>query len=146
MRIFEHTIWIARPREAVFDYFTDWSAAPEWRSYVRSMNPATAGPVQAGSTINVVMDVAGEEYAFTLSVVTFERPSLWRHKTNETDFNGFIEYRFEPEANGTRVTMSCVVKPISVYGWLGLPLIWLRGGKSYREQLPKLKSAMESAR
>ena len=144
MRIFEHTIWIARPREAVFDFFTNWSRAPEWRSYVRSMTPASDGPLQAGSTITVVIDVAGEEQTFTLTVVTFERPSLWRHKTDETDFMGFIEYRFEPETNGTRVTLSCVVKPISLYGWLGLPLMWLVGGRSYRDQLPKLKTVMES--
>jgi uncharacterized protein YndB with AHSA1/START domain len=146
MRIFEHTIWIARPREAVFDYFTNFSAAAEWRSYVRSMVPKGDGAIQAGSTISVVMDVAGEEHTFTLTVVTCERPSLWRHRTNETDFNGFLEYRFEPERNGTRVTMSCVAKPISLYGWLGLPLMWLARGKSYRDQLPKLKSVMESAR
>jgi uncharacterized protein YndB with AHSA1/START domain len=145
MRIFEHTIWIARPREAVFDYFTNFRVAPEWRSYVRSMTPVGEGPVKAGSAITVVMDVAGEEYTFTLNVLTCERPSLWRHRTNETDFNGFIEYRFEPEGNGTRVTMSCEAKPISLYGWLGLPLMWLSRGKSYRDQLPKLKSVMESS-
>ena len=146
MRIFEHTIWIARPREAVFDYFTTWDAAPEWRSYVRSMAPATTEPVRAGSTINVVMDVAGEENTFKLMVVACDRPSLWRHRTNETDFNGFIEYKFEEESNGTRVKLSCEAKPISLYGWLGLPLMLLARGKPYRDQLPRLKAVMESAK
>ncbi len=144
MQLFTHTIWIAKSREAVFDYFIDFDQAPRWRSYVRTMAPADAGPLHAGSKVHVVMDVGGDPYEFDLEVLTFERPSLWRHRTNETDFLGAIEYRFESEAQGTRVTMSCHVRPVGWYGWLGMPLLWLRRGKSYREQLPQLKRAMEA--
>ena len=145
MQIFRHTILIARPREVVFDFFVNWDAAPQWRAFVRSMRPATDAPVRAGSTINVVMDIAGEEYKFDMKVITCDRPSLWRHQTDETDFNGFIEYRFDEESDGTRVTMTGVAKPRSLYGWLGLPLMWLGRKRSYREQLGKLERALEAA-
>jgi len=145
MHIFKHTIWIDRPREAVFDYFTDFSKASEWRQYVRAMEPADAGRVRAGSRVHVTMDLSGDEYAFDLEVLVCERPSLWRHRTNETDFRGFIEYRFDEERGGTRVTLSFVAKPVGLYGWLAAPLVWMRGGKSYREQLPRLKHMMEAA-
>ena len=39
--------------------------------------------------------------------------------------------------------MLCDIKPAGLYGWLGLPLMWLSRGKSYREQLPRLKRALE---
>ena len=103
-----------------------------------------SGPLHAGSKVHVVMDVGGDPYEFDLEVLTFERPALWRHRTHETDYRGAIEYRFEPEALGTRVTMSCDVRPVGWYGWLGMPLLLLRRGKSYSEQLPQLKRAMET--
>jgi uncharacterized protein YndB with AHSA1/START domain len=145
MQTFKHTISIARPREEVFDYFTNFAAASEWRLYVRSMIPQGDGAVKTGSKINVVMDVAGGEYAFVMTVLACERPSLWRHQTNEPDFDGYIEYRFEPEQNGTRITFTGDAKPRSLYGWLGLPFMWLSRRRSYREQLPQLKRVLESA-
>jgi len=59
-------------------------------------------------------------------------------------FNGFVEYRFESERAGTRVTMTMDVKPKGLYGWLALPLMLLRREKPYAEQLPHLKRAMEA--
>jgi len=144
-RIFKHTIWVNRPPDAVFDFFTDFAQAARWRQYVRSMAPASPGPIAPGSSINVVLDLNGEEYRFTLEVLAVERPRLWRHRTNEIDFRGYIQYTFESEQQGTRVTMSCVVSPVGFYGWLGLPLMWLKGGMSYREQLPQLKRVMEES-
>jgi len=143
MQVFKHTIWIARPRDAIFDYFVNFEEAPRWRSFVRTMRLVGPGPVRAGSRVHVVMDLNGDDYEFDLEVLTVERPALWRHRTNEVDYHGAIEYRFEPEQQGTRVTMECHVKPVGWYGWLGLPLLWLRRGQSYRDQLPQLKRAME---
>ena len=143
MRLFNHTIWIARRREQVFDFFTDFSQSSRWRSYVRTMELVGPGPVREGSKVHVVMDLQGGEYTFDLHVLACERPSLWRHRTNETDFFGAIEYRFAIEGEGTRVTMIGDAKPVSWYGWLAMPLMWMRRGEAYKEQLPQLKRAME---
>ena len=143
MRIFHHTITIARPREDVFDFFVDFTEAPRWRSYVKSMEPVDGGPVQPGSRIRVKLDLMGEETTYDLNVVAFERPSLWRHRTDEVDFLGYVEYRFDEERGGTRVTLSARAKPVSLYGWLALPLLLLRRGRSYAHQLPQLKRAVE---
>ena len=142
-RIFTHTTWINRTPEAVFDYFIDFSKASSWRQYVRTMALVTPGPVQKGSKIHVEMDMSGHDYTFELEVLVVERPARWRHRTNEIDFSGYIEYAFQPENNGTRVTMSCVVEPKGLYGWLGLPLLMMNRGKGYAEQLPQLKRALE---
>ncbi len=144
MRLFKHTIVIAKPREAVFDFFVDFTNASSWRAFVRTMEPVEPGPVHAGSVIHVVMDLAGGEYAFDLDVLACDRPSLWRHKTNEVDFAGYIEYRFDADPAGTRITFSCEAKPVTLYGWLAIPLLWLRRGRSYREQLPALKRVLET--
>jgi uncharacterized protein YndB with AHSA1/START domain len=144
MRIFTHTVHINRAPEVVFDYFTDFSQAARWRQYVKSMEPMAAGPVRAGSRIKVTMTIGGEESEFMLDVMACEPPSTWRHRTNEKHFKGQIEYRFVAEAGGTRVTMSCDVKPATMYGWFGLPLAMMSRGSGYREQLPSLKRVLES--
>ena len=111
MRLAQHTIWIARTPEEVFDFFIDFSQAPRWRQYVRTMELTGAPPVRAGSQVHVTMDLSGGAYAFDLEVLVCQRPSLWRHRTHESDFSGFIEYHFEPDHAGTRVTMTMKATP-----------------------------------
>jgi hypothetical protein len=144
MQLFKYSIVIARPRETVFDFFADWSKAPLWRQYVRSMDREETGPLGVGSRIRFTIDWAGNEIEYWLTVLAYERPSLWRHRTNETDFGGYIEYRFDEEGLGaTRVTFRCVITPRSLVGWLAMPQMWLSRNRSYREQLPQLKRVLE---
>ncbi len=143
MRFLQHTIWIARATEDVFDFFVDFRQAPRWRQYVRTMERLDDGPLREGSRVGVTMDVMGEAHRFDLQVLACDRPSRWRHRTSEKDFRGFFEYRFEPESTGTRVTMTMDARPVSLYGWLALPLMLLRREKPYADQLPRLKRAIE---
>jgi hypothetical protein len=143
MRIFTYSTSIARPREAVFDFFLDFNQAARWRKFVRSMQPLTPGPIHAGSRIHTTCDLSDGEYVLDLEVLACDRPNLWRHTVDEVDFRTFVEYRFEPEAAGTRVTMRCDVKPVGLYGWLGLPLLKLHRDEIYRDQLPQLKRTLE---
>lgn len=145
MRLEHHTIWIARPPEAVFDFFVDFAQAPRWRQFVRSMTLDGAGPVRVGSRVHVTMDLAGGAYEFALDVLACHRPALWRHRTHESDFTGFIEYRFKPDTAGTRVTMTVTARPRGLHGWLAAPLLFLRRNRAYADQLPRLKAALESA-
>jgi hypothetical protein len=41
------------------------------------------------------------------------------------------------------VTLSTRVRPIGLYGWLGLPLVYWKSGRFYAPQLPSLKRVME---
>jgi hypothetical protein len=143
MRIVQHTIWIHRVPEDVFDFFIDLSQGHLWRQYVTAMTLASDPPLRAGSLVQVRLDLLGRPYDFELEVLTFERPRRWRHRTNESDFSGYIEYLFEPDNGGTRVTMTMEAKPAGLYGWLAMPLMWLRREKPYAEQLPQLKRALE---
>jgi len=143
MRIYTHTISIDRPRETVFDFFMDLAQAPRWRSYVKAMTPLEPGPLRAGSRIEVDMDLMGEAYSFEMTVLECERPTRWLHRTDEVDFNGFVEYRFDAESAGTRVTMTAHATPVTLYGWAAIPLLILRRSSMYREQLPRLKHVLE---
>lgn len=89
------------------------------------------------------MELDGARQGFDLEVLTFDPPSLWRHRTFESDFSGFVEYRFDTERNGTRVPLTISAKPKGMYGWLAMPIMWLHRNRSYAEQLPQLKSALE---
>ena len=142
MHLFTYTIWIAKTPDTVFDFFVDFEQAPRWRRFVRTMG-LVSGPLGPGGVIRVAMDLAGTEYLVDFAIQACERPSLWRHATHEADYRGLVEYRFVPEGEGTRVTMTFDVTPVGLYGWLGLPLLLLRRGRSYRDQLPSLKRALE---
>jgi uncharacterized membrane protein len=144
MRIAQHTIWIDRHRQAVFDYFKDFSKADEWRQYVISMNVVDDGPLGVGSRLRVNIEVNGARQVFDMEVLALEPPALWRHRTYESDFKGYVEYRFEPEGQGTRVTMTIEARPATWYGWLGMPLMALSRNKPYRDQLPQLKRMLEA--
>lgn len=143
MRTARHTIWIDRPRDQVFAFFIDFSQASRWRQYVQSMTLAGPGPLGAGSRIRTVIELNDARQEFQMEVLAFDPPSLWRHRTLESDFSGFVEYRFDIEGKGTRVTFTISAKPKGVYGWLAMPIMWLHRGRTYTEQLPQLKSAME---
>jgi uncharacterized membrane protein len=143
MHLTRHTIWISRPPQDVFDFFVDFSQASRWRQYVRTVERVDEGPLAAGSRLHVTMELMGEPYTFDLELLACDRPSLWRHRTNETDFHGFVEYRVEPEQAGTRVTMTMKAKLAGIYGWLAMPLMLLQREKPYTEQLPHLKRALE---
>lgn len=143
MHLAQHVIWINRPPEDVFDFFVDFSQAARWRQYVESMALVGEPPVRVGSRVRTTIALMGNRHTLDLEVLALERPSLWRHRTFETDFNGYIEYRFEADRDGTRVTMTIEAKPNGLYGWLALPIMWLRRTRPYTEQLPQLKRVME---
>lgn len=145
MHLAKHAIWIDKPREAVFDFFVDFSQAARWRQYVQSMTLVSDPPLRAGSRVRTTLDLMGGRHTVDLEVLALERPSLWRHRTFETDFHGYIEYRFEADTSGTRVTMTMDVQPNGLYGWLALPIMRLERVKPYKEQLPRLKRALEGS-
>ena len=144
MQMAKHSIHIARAPRQVFDFFIDFPQASRWRQYVRTMTPREPGPIRVGSVIDVVFDVVGVTQTFELKVLACDPPSLWRHRTNETEFFGSVEYRFDPEDGGTRVTLTIDAKPIGMYGWLAMPLLWLKRSQTYAQQLPQLKAALET--
>ncbi len=144
MRMWKHTIWIDRSPERVFDFLFDFDRAPRWRSFVRTMEQLDPGPARAGTRIKSTLDVMGEEQELILTLVAIERARVWRHRTEETDFIGEVEYHLQPERTGTRVTLSARANPVTLYGWLAVPLLLLNRGRAYREQLPRLKTVLES--
>src|SRR5687768_15980278 len=106
MHIVRHTIWIDRPRSQVFDFFIDLSRGHTWRQYVASMTLKSEPPLRAGSLVHVTLDLMGQLYTFTLEVLAFEPPRRWRHRTQEPDFAGYVEYLSGEEKGGTRVHRS----------------------------------------
>jgi hypothetical protein len=145
MRLFTRTITIAKPRDAVFDFFVDFSQSSRWRQYVTTMEPVTPGPLRPGTMIRTHFDIAGKITTLDLEVDVCDRPSRWRHTVDEVDLRTSVEYGFEWDPAGTRVTMRMDIAPVTPYGWLSMPLMLLHRGNMYRDQLPQLKRALESS-
>ena len=144
MRLFTRTITIHKPREAVFDFFVDFSQSSRWRQSVRTMELIGGGPIAAGRVVRTTWDLPAGEYTLDLTVQACDRPSHWRHGVDEGDFYSTVDYSFDPSSEGTRVTMRFDIRPTSWYVWVSLPLLVLRRRHMYREQLPQLKRAVEN--
>ena len=144
MRSFTYSAHIDRAPERVFAFMMDFNNAPRWRSLVKRLEVVGGGPVQRGAQVVVTMDVMGKTRQGVSEVWSYDPPRRIGFRNTASNVTGQFEYVLEPENAGTRVTMTCDIRPHGLM-WLLLPLM-LRGHRSrYRDQLVRLKSAVEAS-
>lgn len=76
-RVIHTTITIAAPSEVIFKVITDFSALPEWSSFLKSVKPVMPGePLAIGQKVNVSILPPGNAspMSFTASVVLLDPP------------------------------------------------------------------------
>jgi carbon monoxide dehydrogenase subunit G len=145
MRSFTYTERIDRAPEEIFAFMTDFANAPRWRSLVRRIDLVGTEPLRQGSEIVVTIDVMGRQRQAISEVWSYDPPRRLGFRNTEKNVTGEFEYVLAPDGPGTRVTMTCDVRPRGLL-WLLLPWL-LRGNRArYRDQLARLKSEIEKAR
>jgi carbon monoxide dehydrogenase subunit G len=101
----EKTIFINRPQQAVFDYESDPANAHKWQSNFMSVEWTSAEPHGVGSTQRSVSRFLGRDIETTVQFTIWDPPN----KTNAKSVSGPVqveaEMKFEPEGNGTKVTL-----------------------------------------
>ena len=142
MRSFTYTIHIDRPPETVWAYMMDFSKARRWRNLVREIQVLTPGPLRVGSEMQISFDVMGKVRRIVSEVWSFEHGSRFGVRNTEQNVSGTFEYLLSPEDGGTRVVLTCDVRP---HGFMWLLTPWLlRGNRArYEQQLPNLKKELE---
>jgi hypothetical protein len=142
MRSFAYSEHIDRSPEQVFAFIADLSKAPRWRSLVRSIEVVGDAPLRQGSEVMVTIEAMGEIRRAVSEVWSYDPPRRIGFRNTANRVTGEFEYVLAGENGGTRVTMTCDVRPHGIM-WLVLPLL-LRGNRlRYRDQLARLKSEVE---
>ena len=103
---FEHSIWINRTPQEVFDYLSEPNNDPEWRRSAVSAEWISDPPHGVGSTYKSVDKLMGRNMEVTQEVTAWDPP-------NQTGFQGAsgpmsfeFTVTFEAPDNGTKATIS----------------------------------------
>ncbi len=148
--VMTHKITIDKPREVVFDYVSDLTNDPKWRTEVDVMD--VQGPVDAVGTIAVEYSTLflGLKKTVTTTVTKeFERPSHVRFETLEDDPTWLESYRETRDLGDDRTEMIYRLSfDVAADGLLGKVSAFVLKAL-YEPRLPKylrlLKTQLEAA-
>ena len=144
MRSFTHTAYIERTPEQLFAFMIDFSKAPRWRSLVRRIDIVGNGPVHQGTQILVTIDVMGKTRQALSEIWSYDPPRRLGFRNTASNVTGEFEYVLAPEGSGTRVTMTCDIRPHR-FMWLMIPWLLRSNRARYTDQLARLKAAVETS-
>lgn len=101
---FESSVYIQRPQQEVFDYYTNPSNQPKWQSGVESAEWTSEAPHGAGSTMKTVTNFLGRKIEAELEITTWDPPREMGFKA----LGGPIPFEnttiLEAQGDGTLVT------------------------------------------
>lgn len=144
MRSFRYSAHIERTPEQLFAFMMDFHNAPRWMSLVKRLEPVVGGPVQRGSQVLVTIDLMGQTRQVVSEMWSYDPPSRLGFRNTSSGITGQFEYALESEREGTRITFTANIKPRG-FAWLLLPLVLKGHRERYRDQLARLKSAIEGS-
>lgn len=140
---FEHSTFINRPPQEVFDYVTQPSNAPKWQGTVESAEWISEGPVGVDSTWRGVNKFMGRKIEATLEITSWDPPNGHGFK----DVGGPVPFentwKFEDKEGGTQVTMSGQAE-LGGFFKLAEGLVGKQMDKQMETDLANLKQLMEA--
>jgi carbon monoxide dehydrogenase subunit G len=143
MRSFRYTEHINRPPADVFAFMMDFNNAPRWRSLIRRMEVVGSEPLHQGSQLLLTIDVQGKVKQMVSEVWSYDPPRRVGYRNTAVNVTGTFEYVLEPDGDGTRIALTCDVRPHG-FMWLLLPLLIRSNRARYADQLRNLKREVES--
>ena len=136
------SVVISRPVDAVFAFLADHENLPAWTVGVKQSRRLTPGPPAVGTTYQVVGVLLGRPVESSYQITAFE-PGRGFAATMTSPMFGFAEqYRFEPDQDGTRVSMSAAVEPHGVFRFLS-PIMTVGVRRQVRADHRRLKTVLE---
>ncbi len=138
---------IAAPPDRVFRIATDLENLAATVSGIDSVEVLTEGPVGEGSRWRETRTMMGRPATEEMWVTAFEAPRRFVVEAESHGAHYRTEMTFEPESNGTRVTMVFAARPVTFLARLFalFSAVMLRSLRKMIEQdLEDLKQAAES--
>jgi uncharacterized membrane protein len=106
MYAFEHSIFINRPVQEVFDFATNPDNTPKWQSSVESAEWTSNGPVGVGATWRAESKFLGRKIEATTQVTSWDPPNVNAFKTIGGPVPFENRMTFEAMNGGTQMSIS----------------------------------------
>lgn len=142
----DFTVVIDRPVEKVFEFVTDLTRTPEWRTTVQRAEALQwQGASAIGARFRAVTRVAGRRWNWMLEVTTWDPPGRFAYAVVEGSVPMEVEYRCEPQDERCRFTMVASTEEFGgVFGRVVVPAIAWGMRREVRTHVGNLKKILES--
>lgn len=104
MPIVRKSVFITRPPEEVFDYLANFETTAEWDPGVVEATKTSDGPVQLGSTFDLVTNFRGRRVPVTYEVTRYEPFDRVVLVGTNQRFTGIDDIGVSAEGGGTKVS------------------------------------------
>jgi uncharacterized membrane protein len=137
---------IARPREEVASYASDWRNDPSWITALTDVRLVTDGPFGVGSQVARVAAFLGKRIEYVNEVVEWERGVRLAMRSVKAPFPMTVAYEFEDAAGGgTLMRIRAGGDATGFYRVAG-PLLNLQVRRGISRDLDRLKELLEASR
>jgi uncharacterized membrane protein len=143
MPTLESSILINHGIDDVFQYATDLTRHPEWRSGLLHAEVTTPGEVGVGTTYTYNVQVMGRKIETSGEVGTYEPPQVYGWEATSGPFPMSGTTKCEKSSEGTLVTESITVEPGGFFK-LAEPLLLRQQQSQMETDLLKLKKLLEN--
>jgi uncharacterized membrane protein len=139
------SVVIARPPEEVFGYMDDVSRESEWQPNLKSAKQDPPGPTALGTKKRYESRFMGRDLCNTYVVVEWEPGRRVVYETEKgSSIEARSEIRYEPEGQGTRVTMFIEGKPKGFLKLVPKAALELAYTEELKATLARVKNRLES--
>ena len=118
-----HAVTVPAPPERVFPWMLEVDKVPQWVDGVSAYEVVGGGEPGLGARLRQTLTVSGFTMTAESEVVAHDAP---RHTATESETNGMrvrIDYRVEPDGDGSRVTQSIALKPQGLKAKMIAPMV-----------------------
>ncbi|HAV78742.1 MAG TPA: hypothetical protein DCX53_15440 [Anaerolineae bacterium] len=102
---FEKSIFINRPQQDVFDFYSNLENETQWRN-LKSVKQTSEGPIGAGSTWRETGEFLGREFELDIEMISYDPPRQYIAKTISGPFPVEVSNSLEAHDGGTLITVS----------------------------------------
>jgi len=127
--------------DEVYAFFLDIPNEPTWNPECLAVEQTSEGPIGTGSTFTGKMRGVGR---IRTEILVADRPELVSMVERSAVATGTFDFRFTPDARGTRVHLSVRLQPRGPMRLLS-PMIRRMSGKLMRELPDHIRAGVDAA-
>jgi uncharacterized membrane protein len=140
---FEDSVTINRPMDEVFDYVGEIDNLPTWRGPIVEAKQTSPGPAGAGMTGWVKAKFLGRQMEMPTEITAWDPPRSLSAKNTGGPVDLAFHYTFQPEGEGTRLTMVTEGEPGGFFK-LAAPVVEQVAHRQSQSDLETLKTLLEN--
>ena len=145
MATFQTANVIHRPVEDVFAYVANPENFSSWDPAVLEARQTSAGPIDKGATVQIVVKLLGRRMAMGQEVIAYEPNRQIAYRVTSGPIPVEYRYSFEPIEGGTRI--SCATEAVSEkavsFFKLAEPIMMRTARRNVETALANLKDLLE---